>query len=225
MPSVPDKILALFDLDLTLLPHDSDELWVRFLLEEDVLDRRYEASNRAIVARYGRGEVGALEFTEFYLGALTPFTQDELARWHETFMRRKIVPVIPQAARELTAKHRDAGHLVVLTTATSRFLSAPIARELGFVHLIATEPEVEGGRYTGRVQGVPNIREGKVDRLLAWLDLRGETLSDFRESWFYSDSRNDLPLLSRVTHPVAVNADPVLAEHARNKGWPMLRIA
>ena len=149
---MPADVLALFDLDHTLLPHDSDELWVRFLLEEEALDRdRFEDSNRDLSERYGRGEAGAREFTEFYLGTLTPFTPSELASWHEAFMRRKILPVIPRAARELIARHRDAGDLVVLTTATSRFLTAPIARELGFEHLIATEPEVVDGRYTGRV--------------------------------------------------------------------------
>jgi len=222
---VPDRILALFDLDLTLLPQDSDELWLRFLLEKEALDRAFETANRDIVARYRSGEVGALEFTEFYLRALVPFAHDELVHWRDEFMRHSVLPIIPGAARELTAKHHAAGHLVVLTTATSRFLSAPIARELGFDHLIATEPEIENGRHTGRVHGTANIREGKVERLHGWLAARGESLSDFRESWFYSDSRNDLPLLSRVTHPVAVNADPVLAEHAKSRGWPMLRIA
>ena len=139
-------------------------------------------------------------------------------------MAARIVPAIPDAARALIAKHRHLGHLLVLTTATSRFLSAPVARELGFEHHIATEPEMKNGRYTGRVAGTPNMREGKIERLLEWLAERGLNLSDFRESWFYSDSNNDLPLLSHVTHPVAVNADPVLAAHARYKGWPEIRL-
>ena len=113
----------------------------------------------------------------------------------------------------------------MLTTATSRFLTAPIARELGFEHLIATEPEFAGGMYTGRVVGTPNMREGKVERLRAWLAARGASLADFRETWFYSDSQNDLPLLSCVSHPVAVNPDPVLAAHARHKGWPQIALA
>ena len=132
-------------------------------------------------------------------------------------MRDTILPSIAPAARGLIAKHRELDHFMILTTATSRFLTAPIARELGFEHHIATEPEVRQGRYTGRVLGVPNLQEGKVERLLAWLAERSLKLSDFRESWFYSDSQNDLPLLSHVTHPVAVNADPVLAAHARHQ--------
>ena len=218
-------ILALFDLDHTLLPHDSDEQWVEFLLEGGMLDRAaFESANLELGERYRRGEASAIEFTEFYLSTLKPFTTPQLDEFHRTFMRERILPSIAVAARNLIAKHRKLGHFMILTTATSRFLTAPIAKELGFEHHIATEPEMKQGRYTGRVKGVPNMQEGKVDRLLAWLAERNMKLSDFRESWFYSDSQNDLPLLSHVTHPVAVNADPVLAAHARFKGLPQIVI-
>lgn len=220
-----DDVLALFDLDHTLLTQDSDEQWVAFLLERGLLDRAvFEDANRALVERYRRGEAGALEFTEFYLSTLRSFTQGELDALHPVYMRERILPAIAPAARELVARHGARGDLLVLTTATSRFLTAPIARELGFENLIATEPELKDGSYTGRVLGTPNLREGKVTRLLAWLGERQRALSDFRESWFYSDSRNDLPLLSHVTHPVAVNADPVLAAHATKMGWPQITI-
>ncbi|MBK9114536.1 MAG: HAD family hydrolase [Betaproteobacteria bacterium] len=218
-------ILALFDLDRTLLPHDTDEQWTAFLLEHGKLDRAaFDAANRDLAARYTRGEAGALEFAEFYLSTLTALDPVELAALHDVFMRERVLPSIPVAARDLIAKHRRLGHFMVLTTATSRFMTAPVARELGFENHIATEPEMRDGRYTGRVAGTPNMREGKVERLLDWLADRGMRLSDFRESWFYSDSQNDLPLLSHVTHPVAVNADPVLAAHARHKGWPQITI-
>mgnify|MGYP001090524227 FL=1 len=218
-------ILALFDLDRTLLPHDTDEQWTAFLLEHGKLDRAaFDAANRALAARYTRGEAGALEFAEFYLSTLTALDPVELAALHDVFMRERVLPSIPVAARDLIAKHRRLGPFMVLTTATSRFMTAPVARELGFENHIATEPEMRDGRYTGRVAGTPNMREGKVERLLDWLADRGMRLSDFRESWFYSDSQNDLPLLSHVTHPVAVNADPVLAAHARHKGWPQITI-
>jgi HAD superfamily hydrolase (TIGR01490 family) len=218
-------ILALFDLDHTLLPHDTDEQWTEFLLDHGKLDRTsFDAANRDLIARYHRGEAGAIEFTEFYLSTLIPFSEDELRVLHAAFMRERVLPVIPVATRELIAKHRKLGHLSVLTTGASRFLSGPVARELGFEHHIATEPEIRDGRYTGRVSGTPNMREGKVERLLEWLAARDMKLSDFRESWFYSDSQNDLPLLSHVTHPVAVNPDPVLAAHARHKGWPQITI-
>jgi len=112
----------------------------------------------------------------------------------------------------------------VLTTAASRFLTAPIAREFGFENLIATEPQMHDDRFTGKVAGTPNMREGKIVRLDAWLAERDHKFADFRQSWFYSDSRNDIPLLSVVTHPVAVNADPTLAALASERGWPTLRI-
>ncbi len=217
--------LALFDLDHTLLSLDSDELWVDFLLDRGRIDRMtFESANLALAERYRRGEAGAHEFTEFYLSTLVPFTAAELAGLHRIYMGERILPAISPAARALVTRHRDLGHLLILTTATSRFLTAPIALELGFEHLIATEAEMVQGRYTGRVAGTPNLREGKVKRLDAWLAERNQQLSDFRESWFYSDSQNDLPLLSRVTHPVAVNADPVLAAHARQRGWPEVAV-
>ena len=225
MPGAMPDVLAIFDLDHTLLPHDTDEQWTDFLIATGKLDRlEYESANRDLIARYERGEAGALEFTEFYLSTLTRFSPDELARLHEAFMRERVLPSIPQASRDLIARHRGLGHMLVLTTATSRFLTEPVARELGFEHHIATEPEVRGGRFTGRVAGTPNMREGKVERLIEWLATLNLKLADFRESWFYSDSQNDLPLLSHVTHPVAVNADDMLAAHARLRGWPQIQI-
>src|SRR5664279_1621645 len=139
-------ILALFDLDRTLVPGDTDEQWTEFLLEHGKLDRlSFEAANRDLVSRYTRGEAGRIEFTEFYLSTLVPFTAAELEVMHAAFMRERILPSIPVAARDLIAKHRRLGHFLVLTTATSRFLTAPVARELGFEHHIATEPEMKDG--------------------------------------------------------------------------------
>jgi HAD superfamily hydrolase (TIGR01490 family) len=223
---VSPNVLALFDLDHTLLTRDSDEAWVEYLIERGALDRdTFDAANRALVERYRRGEASALEFTEFYLATLKARETAQLAAWHREYITVKILPAIPYAARDLVGRHAAQGHLCVLTTATSRFLTAAIAAELGFEHLIATEPELIDGFYTGKVQGIPNMREGKVTRLAAWLDERGLTLDRFRETWFYSDSRNDIPLLSRVTHPVAVNADPVLARLAQERGWRTLHIS
>lgn len=219
-------VLALFDLDHTLLAHDSDEQWVAFLVEQGALDPgRYDAANRDLIARYRRGEAGVLEFTEFYLSTLALFDEAELVRWREKYLTRKIRPRIRQGARALIERHRAAGDLVVLTTAVFRFLSEPIAAEFGIADVIATEAERTDGRYTGRVVGVPNFREGKCERLVAWLAGRGRKIGDFRESWFYGDSINDLPLFSQVSHPVAVNADALLAAHARHMGWPEMRVA
>lgn len=222
---MPAHVLALFDLDHTLLTGDCDEAWIEFLIERGVLERTvFERANRDVVDRYRRGDVGILEFTEFYLSTLAPHGLPQLETWRGEYLRQKIMPLITNAARELVGSHRQSGHLTVLTTAASRFLTGPIARELGFEHLIATEPELRYGRFTGRVAGTPNMREGKIVRLDEWLAGRGEALESFDQSWFYSDSRNDIPLLSRVTHPVAVNADAVLAALASERGWPTLRI-
>jgi HAD superfamily hydrolase (TIGR01490 family) len=222
---LPADVLALFDLDHTLLDGDCDEAWVAYLIERGTLDRAtFERANDLIVDRYRRGEVGLLEFTEFYLSTLAPHAMAELERWRGEYLQQKIMPLIPAAARELVDKHRSSGDLTVLTTAASRFLTGPIAAEFGFEHLIATEPEVRDGRYTGKVSGTPNMREGKIERLEAWLAQRGGSLAGFRQSWFYSDSRNDIPLLSRVSHPVAVNADATLAALASERGWATLSI-
>lgn len=218
-------VLALFDLDHTLLAVDSDEAWVEFLIEEGILDRtEFERANHDLVARYRAGQATSLEFSYFYLSTLVGRDIAMLEAWHARYLERKIRPAISTAARELVEEHRAGGHLTVLTTATGRFIVAPIARELGFDNVIATEPEMKDGRYTGRVSGTPNMREGKVTRLDAWLSERGMALGRFRESWFYSDSVNDLPLLMRVTHPVAVNGDPSLAAFARTKGWPQIEL-
>ncbi|HTS22110.1 MAG TPA: HAD family hydrolase [Casimicrobiaceae bacterium] len=221
-----EDVLALFDLDHTLLTLDSDEAWVEFLIEEGVLDRlEYERANHDLVARYRKGLATSIEFSYFYLSTLVGRDRAVLDDWHARYLERKIRPAISAAARALLDRHRSEGHLMVLTTATGRFIVDPIARDLGLENLIATEPETRDGRYTGRVVGTPNMREGKVTRLAAWLGDRGRALEDFRESWFYSDSINDLPLLLRVTHPVVVNPDPSLAALAQTKRWPRIEIA
>jgi HAD superfamily hydrolase (TIGR01490 family) len=223
--SVRFFVLSLFDLDHTLLTIDCDEAWVEFLIEQGAIDRTtFEAGNRVVAERYRRGEVGLLEFTEFYLSTLTGHPLDRLEAWRETWLRTKIVPAIPAASRELVASHIGKGHLCVMTTAARRFLAGPIGLEFGFEHVIATEPEMRDGRFTGKVSGLPNMRESKIARLDAWLAGRDLQLGDFRQSWFYSDSRNDIPLLSKVTDPVAVNPDATLAELAAAKRWPVLQI-
>jgi HAD superfamily hydrolase (TIGR01490 family) len=223
---VPADVLALFDLDHTLLPHDSDEQWVDFLIAEGELERsRYEQANRALIARYNRGEAGPIEFTEFYLSTLVGRDQARLDALRERYLAQRVRPRIGAKARALVDKHRHAGDVTVVTTAVSTFLARPIAAEFGVTDVIATEPEMAGGRYTGRVAGAPNMREGKIERVHGWLASRGQRLADFREVWCYADSQNDLALLSHVTHPVAVNADPVLAVHARHMGWPIVQIS
>jgi HAD superfamily hydrolase (TIGR01490 family) len=218
-------VLAAFDLDHTLVPHDSDEQWVAFLVEEGVLDReQWDAANRDLIARFNRGEAGAIEFTEFYLSTLTRFDSATLARLRERYLDVKVRPRIVPDARELVEQHRAAGDLLIVTTAVFRFLSEPIAAEFGIADVIATEAERLDGRYTGRISGVPNTREGKFERLQMYLAARGQHLSDFAKIYAYCDSLNDIPLLSQVSNPVAVNADPVLSAHARHMGWPVMQI-
>ncbi|MCC7082593.1 MAG: HAD family hydrolase [Burkholderiales bacterium] len=215
--------LALFDLDNTLLAGDSDYEWAQFLIDEGVLEREtYEARNRQFYEQYKAGVLDIREFLDFQLKPLARYPRARLDAWHRGFMAKKIAPIISAAARALLARHRD--DLRVIITATNRFVTGPIALELGIENLVATEPEERDGCFTGAVSGEPCFREGKLLRLEGWLAERGLQLNGFSESWFYSDSINDLPLLERVTHPVAVDPDERLAAHARSRGWPILTL-
>jgi HAD superfamily hydrolase (TIGR01490 family) len=215
--------LVLFDLDNTLLAGDSDYEWAQFLIEEGVLERAtYEARNREFYEQYKAGTLDIRQFLDFQLQPLAQYPRATLDAWHRGFMQRKIAPMISEAARALVERHRD--DLRVIVTATNSFVTAPIAQALGVDHLIATDPEQCEGRFTGAVAGEPCFREGKVARLRTWLAARSMTLADFAESWFYSDSANDLPLLEQVTHPVAVDPDPRLEAVALSRGWPVLRL-
>jgi HAD superfamily hydrolase (TIGR01490 family) len=216
--------LALFDLDNTLLAGDSDFEWAQFLIEQGVLDREvYEARNLEFYEQYKAGTLDIVEFLDFQLKPLARHPRAVLDAWHRDFMERKIRPIIRDSARALVKRH--AADLRVLITATNSFVTAPIAREFGIEHLIATEPEEAGGQFTGGVTDIPCFREGKVQRLDAWLASRGLALSSFDESWFYSDSLNDLPLLERVTHPVAVDPDETLRAYANERGWPLIALS
>ena len=215
--------LALFDLDNTLLSGDSDFEWAQFLIEQGVLDREvYEARNAEFFDQYKKGTLDIREFLDFQLKPLSRHPRAVLDAWHRDFMRRKIQPIVRAPARDLVRRHRD--DLRVIITATNSFVTAPIAREFGVEHLIATEPAASDGEFTGQVSGAPCFREGKVARLEQWLAARGEALGSFARSWFYSDSLNDLPLLSRVTDPVAVDPDETLRAHAQRHGWPVISL-
>jgi HAD superfamily hydrolase (TIGR01490 family) len=214
--------LALFDLDNTLLAGDSDFEWAQFLIEQGVLDREvYEARNQEFYDRYRAGTLDIYEFLDFQLKPLARHPRAQLDAWHREFMATRIRPLVRGPATALVERHR--GDLCVLVTATNSFVTAPIAALFGIGHLIATEPEEIDGRYTGRVSGTPSFREGKVQRLESWLAARGTHLQQF-ESWFYSDSLNDLPLLEHVTHPVAVDPDDTLRAHAVKHGWPVISL-
>jgi len=215
--------LALFDLDNTLLEGDSDFEWAQFLIEQGVLDREvYEARNQAFYDQYKAGTLDIHAFLDFQLKPLSRHSRAQLDTWHGEFMNRKILPMVRDKALALVRRH--GGDLCVVITATNRFVTAPIAREFGIEHLIATEPEEINGEFTGAVAGIPCFREGKVTRLESWLSSRGTSLDAFDESWFYSDSLNDLPLLDRVSCPVAVDPDDSLRAHASARGWPIISL-
>ncbi|MBI3527175.1 MAG: HAD family hydrolase [Betaproteobacteria bacterium] len=215
--------LALFDLDNTLLAGDSDFEWAQFLIEKEVLDREvYEARNRHFYEAYKSGTLDIHEFLDFQLKPLARHPRRQLDQWHAEFMQKNILPIITQKARDLIDSHHDDARVVI--TATNSFVTAPIARELGIENLIATEPEEVGGEFTGRVRGVPSFREGKVERLKSWMAEHGIEWETVSETWFYSDSLNDLPLLSIVSHPVAVDPDETLKEHALRHDWRVISL-
>jgi HAD superfamily hydrolase (TIGR01490 family) len=217
--------LGLFDLDNTLLAGDSDYEWGQFLVDRGVLARgEYEAQNAAFFEQYKAGTLDIHEYLGFALRPLATHAPQDLARWHAEFMQSRILPMITPLARALVRRHLEAGELCAIVTATNSFVTAPIAREFGVPHLIATEPEALAGRFTGRVAGTPCFREGKIRRVDEWLGGMGKRLEDFADSHFYSDSHNDLPLLERVRRPVAVDPDPQLAAEAARRGWPVISL-
>jgi HAD superfamily hydrolase (TIGR01490 family) len=217
--------LALFDLDNTLLTGDSDFEWGQFLVDRGVVEREaYEAQNRAYYEQYVAGTLDIHEYLGFALRPLADHSAQDLERWHAAFMRTRIVPMITPAARELVQRHLEARELCAIITATNSFVTAPIAREFGIEHLIATEPERRNGRFTGRVAGTPCFRAGKLARLDEWLAGLGHRLTDFEASTCYSDSHNDLQLLERVTRPVAVDPDEELAREAARLGWERISL-
>ena len=217
--------LALFDLDGTLLAGDTDELWCNFVIDAGRLDRTtFGAANRDVIERYARGDITPAEFSAFYAATLGGRSAAEWAPLRARFVATAIMPRLGAAAFALVARHRDAGDRLVLTTATNRFLTEPIAAALDIDDLIATDLEVVAGAFTGRTEGVVNMREGKLARMQAWLDAAGLPTSSLRDATFYSDSINDLPLLSAVGTPVVVNPDPRLRAEAARLGWPIVRL-
>lgn len=214
--------LAIFDLDNTLLGGDSDYLWGQFLVEQGLVDgEHYACENQQFYQAYEAGTLDIYAYQAFMLRPLAGRPQAELQAWRERFMAEKIQPILLPKAKELLNQHRAAGDTLLIITATNRFITAPIAERLGVSHLLATEPEMVNDRYTGRTVGIPCFQQGKVERLNAWL---ANNRADLTDSWFYSDSHNDLPLLNQVTHPVAVDPDPTLARHAQQQGWPIISL-
>lgn len=221
----PMMNLALFDLDNTLLAGDSDFEWAQFLISRGVLDAELHAAmNEDFFRQYKEGTLDIHAFLDFQLAPLARHTRQELDAWHAEFMTTRIHPLITASARERVAQHAANGDLLAIVTATNSFVTGPICRELGIPHLIATIPAQTAGAFSGKPRGLPAFREGKVDRVEDWLESMGLWWGSFAQSWFYSDSHNDLPLLEKVTHPVAVDADDTLVKIAAMRGWPSISL-
>lgn len=214
--------LAIFDLDHTLLSGDSDHAWGQFLVDSKIVEpEHHQRQNDYFYEQY---KLGTLDIEEYLAFALKPLTEQPLATMlalRETFIEERIKPLITDKARALIAKHQQAGDELLIITATNAFVTRPIASLLGFEELIAPEPEIIDGQYTGGITGIPSFQQGKVTRLDIWLK---ERQTDLTGAFFYSDSHNDLPLLNIVDNPVAVDADEILTNTARQNGWPIISL-
>ncbi|HQZ02342.1 MAG TPA: HAD-IB family hydrolase [Thauera sp.] len=217
--------LVLFDLDNTLLAGDSDFAWAQFLIGKGVLDPELqEAKNIKFYEQYQAGTLDIFEFLDFQLAPLASHPRAELDAWHREFMDQAVRPMITDKARALVRQHLADDALTAVVTATNAFVTGPIVREFGIPHLVATIPAQEGGAFTGKPRGVPAFKAGKIERVDAWLESLGLHLGSFERSWFFSDSHNDLPLMGRVSDPVAVDPDETLRDHARQQGWPVISL-
>lgn len=214
--------LSIFDLDNTLLNGDSDYLWGQFLVEQGIVDGpEYERKNQQFYEQYKQGTLDILEFLAFSLKPLSEHPLEQLYEWRETFLQKKIRPIMLDKARKLIEDHRQQGNTLMIITATNRFVTQPIADSFDIPHLLATDPEIVDGHYTGRVAGTPCFKDGKVQRLQGWLT---EHKADLKGSWFYSDSHNDIPLLNQVDHPVAVDPDESLRHYADSRQWDIISL-
>ena len=212
--------LAIFDLDNTLIGGDSDFLWGEFIGEEGIVDANaYRKKNEYFYQQYDLGTLDIYAWLEFCLEPLTRYSMTELQELHHRFMIQKIEPILLDKAQNCINRHKERGDTVLVITASTSFVTAPIVKKYGINQLLATEPEIKEGRYTGGVSGIPCFQSGKIDKLMPWLQKNKETLTG---STFYSDSHNDLPLLELVDNPVAVNADKILTQIAEKKGWKVL---
>ena len=214
--------LAIFDLDNTLIAGDSDHSWGEFLVSEQLVDaQQFKKTNDQFYADYVAGSLDIFAYLEFSLQPLTKMSMTELTELHKRFMQQVIAPMQLAKAQALLQQHRDAGDRLLIITSTNRFIVEPICHSLGVTEILATDAQIVDGRYSGKVEGVPTYKEGKVVRLNAWLKEQGETL---KGSLFYSDSINDLPLLLEVDRAVAVDPCPALQAIAEEKHWQIISL-
>jgi len=212
--------LAIFDLDHTLLNGDSDYLWGEYMVANQIVDEaEYQRENRAFLQDYKRGQLDNHQYLEFALKPLTLHSLDNLYHWRADYLENWIKPIIATGTHDLLEQHRNQNDTLLILSATNLFITEPIAELLGIPHILSTEPEIVDSRYTGRYLGVPTYKEGKVVALNTWLEGSDHSLDN---SYFYSDSINDLPLLEQVSTPIAVNPDEALTGIARERGWQIL---
>jgi HAD superfamily hydrolase (TIGR01490 family) len=218
--------LALFDLDNTLIPFDSDHAFGQYVAELGWVDaEQHRQQNEAFYRQYKAGTLDLAAYLRFALQPIAGRDLNELHAAHAGFMREVVQPQMKPAAQQLVDRHKAAGDLCCIVTATNTFVTRPIADAFGVEHLIGVELERDGqGRYTGNWVGIPSFREGKIVRTEQWLAAQSLGWGDFDQIWFYSDSINDRPLLEHATHPVVVHPDPLLAAVAQEKGWPTLQL-
>lgn len=216
--------LVLFDLDHTLLNGDTQTEWGRYLAKLEVIDLpAYQAKMAYFDQQYNQGMLDIEELLKFQFTILSLHPREQLTTWLQGYLEEQIRPLIVDAAWKTLAKHRQEGAEIILITATNEFLTKPIAALLEIDHLIASQEERDAqGHFTGRVAGTPSYREGKIKRLQEWLSQHNRSWDDYKSTWFYTDSHNDLPLLSLVDHPIVVNPDPTLLHHAQQQGWKIL---
>ena len=214
-------ILAIFDLDSTLINGDSDHAWGEFLAHKNIVGQDYRQGNDRFYADYKAGRLDMAAYIEFLLQPLMQFDWSQLNALRQEFVQTMIEPMRLPRAEKLLASHRDRGHTLLIITSTNRIITEPIAALLGVDHLLATDLEISQNRLTGRMSGTPCFHCGKVSRLEDWLERTGHSL---KGSFFYTDSHTDLPLLKIVDNPVAVDPDPDLAATARARGWPVISL-
>jgi HAD superfamily hydrolase (TIGR01490 family) len=214
--------LAIFDLDNTLIAGDSDHSWGEFLVDQNIVDRQvYKKMNDKFYADYESGCLDIFAYLEFSIKPLTQFSLQELDLLHQQFMRDIIEPMKLDQAETLINHHRQAGDRILVITSTNRFIVEPICKSLGIDEIIATDLQIIGGKYTGKVDGIPTFKEGKVERFNQWLS---EQNINNEGSYFYSDSINDMPMLLEVAYPIAVDPDPALRKEAESRHWEIISL-
>lgn len=214
--------LAIFDLDHTLLNGDSDHAWGQYLVDRQLVDAElHQRRNDEFYQQYQNGDLDIHQYLQFALAPLTQYPKQQMEDERQRFLQQRIEPMISQKSLQLIDHHKQAGHQLLIITATNGFVTYPIAKRLGIEHIIAPHPEQQDGQYTGRIVGIPSFQHGKVTRLHQWLE---QQQCDLQGSYFYSDSHNDLPLLREVEHPVAVDPDDKLRQEAQQQGWDIISL-